>query len=33
MAVSHKLLDCNELILTNKLLDCEWDGCNPQIFG
>ena len=29
----HKLVDSNELIVIQKLLDCEWDDCNPQIIG
>ena len=33
MIVTHKLLDCNEIIVTHKLLDCNENDCNPQIIG
>ena len=28
MIVNQKFLDCNEYIVTHKLLDCEWDDCS-----
>ena len=33
MIVTHKLFDCNEMIVTHKILVSEWHDCNPQIIG